>query len=85
MRFTIEETFEAVVIALEGAGKLKAIPEGHGQLKDSYVKIKIMKYMATVVYITPMLSASSTRVSPDAMPLKNYYYIAEIDQLIGRG
>ncbi len=80
--FTIEETFEAG-IALEG-WEVKAIREGHGQLKDSYVKIKDNEVWLLGFTVTPMLSAS-THVNPDAMRLKKLLlHRREIDKLIGK-
>lgn len=80
--FLIEEKFEAGLV-LEG-WEVKAIREGRGQLKDSYVKIKNGEIWLIGFNVTPMLSAS-THVHPDAMRLKKLLlHRREINRLIGK-
>ena len=80
--FFIEEKLEAGVV-LEG-WEVKAIREGKGQLKDSYVKIKDHEIWLIGFNVTPMVSAS-THVHPDSMRLKKLLlHRREIDRLIGK-
>lgn len=80
--FFIEEKFEAGIV-LEG-WEVKAIREGKGQLKDSYVKIKNHEVWLLGFNVTPMLSAS-THVHPDSMRLKKLLlHRREIDRMIGK-
>ncbi len=80
--FFIEEKFEAGVV-LEG-WEVKAIREGKGQLKDSYVKIKNHEVWLLGFNVTPMISAS-THVRPDSMRLKKLLlHRREIDRMIGK-
>jgi SsrA-binding protein len=80
--YFIEEKFEAGIV-LEG-WEVKAIREGKGQLKDSYVKIKNNEIWLLGFNVTPIFSAS-THVRPDAMRLKKLLlHRREIDRLIGK-
>lgn len=80
--FFIEEKFEAGIV-LEG-WEVKAIREGKGQLKDSYVKIKNHEVWLLGFNVTPMISAS-THVRPDSMRLKKLLlHRREIDRMIGK-
>ena len=80
--YFIEERFEAGVV-LEG-WEVKAIREGKGQLKDSYVKIKGNEISLLGFTVTPMSSAS-THVNPDSMRLKKLLlHRREIARLIGK-
>ena len=80
--YSIEETIEAGIV-LEG-WEVKAIREGKGQLKDSYVKIKGDEVWLLGFTVTPMLSAS-THVNPDSARIKKLLMNRrEIDRLIGK-
>ena len=80
--YSIEETIEAGIV-LEG-WEVKAIREGKGQLKDSYVKIKGDEVWLVGFTVTPMLSAS-THVNPDSARIKKLLMNRrEIDRLIGK-
>ena len=80
--YSIEETIEAGIV-LEG-WEVKAIREGKGQLKDSYVKIKGDEVWPLGFTVTPMLSAS-THVNPDSARIKKLLMNRrEIDRLIGK-
>ena len=80
--YSIEETIEAGIV-LEG-WEVKAIREGKGQLKDSYVKIKDDEVWLLGFTVTPMLSAS-THVNPDSARIKKLLMNRrEIDRLIGK-
>lgn len=80
--FFIEEKFEAGLV-LEG-WEVKAIREGKGQLKDSYVKIKNGEIWLLGFNVTPMISAS-THVRPDASRIKKLLlHRNQIDRLIGK-
>lgn len=80
--YFIEEKFEAGLV-LEG-WEVKAIREGRGQLKDSYVKIKNGEVWLLGLSINPMISAS-THVNPDSARLKKLLLNRrEIDRLIGK-
>jgi SsrA-binding protein len=80
--YFIEEKFEAGVV-LEG-WEVKAIREGRGQLKDSYVKIKNGEVWLLGFNVTPMSSAS-THVNPDSARLKKLLlHSREIARLIGK-
>ena len=80
--YLIEEKFEAGVV-LEG-WEIKAIRDGRGQLKDSYVRIKNGEVWLLGFNVTPMFSASS-HVRPDSMRLKKLLlHRREINRLIGK-
>lgn len=80
--YSIEETIEAGIV-LEG-WEVKAIREGKGQLKDSYVKIKGDEVWLLGFTVTPMISAS-THVNPDSARIKKLLMNRrEIDRLIGK-
>jgi SsrA-binding protein len=80
--YLIEEKFEAGIV-LEG-WEVKAIREGKGQLKDSYVRIKNGEIWLLGFHITPMLTAS-THIHPDAQRLKKLLlHRREINRLIGK-
>ena len=80
--FFIEEKFEAGVV-LEG-WEVKAIREGKGQLRDSYVKIKNNEIWLLGFSVTPMATAS-THVNPDATRIKKLLlHSREISRLIGK-
>ena len=80
--YSIEERFEAGIV-LEG-WEVKAIREGKGQLKDSYIKVKNGEVWLLGFHITPMLSAS-THVNPDSARLKKLLlHKREIARLIGK-
>lgn len=80
--YSIEETIEAGIV-LEG-WEVKAIREGKGQLKDSYVKIKGDEVWLLGFTVTPMLSAS-THINPDSARIKKLLMNRrEIDRLIGK-
>lgn len=80
--YSIEETIEAGIV-LEG-WEVKAIREGKGQLKDSYVKIKGDEVWLLGFTVTPMISAS-THVNPDSARIKKLLLNRrEIDRLIGK-
>lgn len=80
--YFIEEKFEAGLV-LEG-WEVKAIREGRGQLKDSYVKIKNGEVWLLGFTVNPMNSAS-THVNPDSTRLKKLLLNRrEIDRLIGK-
>ncbi|MDD3267207.1 MAG: SsrA-binding protein SmpB [Burkholderiales bacterium] len=80
--YFIEEKFEAGLV-LEG-WEVKAIREGRGQLKDSYVKIKNGEVWLLGFTVNPMNSAS-THVNPDSTRLKKLLlHRREIDRLIGK-
>lgn len=80
--YSIEETIEAGIV-LEG-WEVKAIREGKGQLKDSYVKIKGDEVWLLGFTVTPMISAS-THVNPDPARIKKLLLNRrEIDRLIGK-
>ncbi len=80
--YFIEETIEAGLV-LEG-WEVKAIREGKGQLRDSYVKIINNEVWLLGFSVTPMISASS-HVRPDSARIKKLLLNRrEIDKMIGK-
>lgn len=80
--YFIEETIEAGLV-LEG-WEVKAIREGKGQLRDSYVKIINNEVWLLGFSVTPMISAS-THVNPDSARIKKLLLNRrEIDRMIGK-
>lgn len=79
--FSIEETFEAGVVL--AGWEVKAIRDGRGQLRDSYVKIKNNEVWLLGFNVTPMTS-TSTHVNPDADRIKKLLlHRKQINRLIG--
>ena len=79
--YHIEEEFEAGV-ALEG-WEVKSLRDGRGQLKESYVIVRLGELFLFGAHISPLLSASS-HIHPDPTRTRKLLMNrTEIDRLIG--
>ncbi len=79
--YHIEEEFEAG-LALEG-WEVKSLRDGRGQLKESYVIVRLGELFLFGAHISPLLSASS-HIHPDpTRTRKLLMQRTEIDRLIG--